>query len=222
MSIPGNAFDRQHAQRDPDELHNDSRNLATSLVILRKEGVENSGSEEPLQSILLPCFSVRARKKSRRQISLMSMTNHAVGIWTCAQGIDSDITRGLFNTCAPVSAQLISPSASGAVLSTTDAYRNVHVTFSRSGHVIWVNEKTQRSPLQRPCGSIHSTKQRLSHDTIVTFHRFIATQVATSPLEELLDWKQETVIAQLCHGKSLNVASAISASLLDVYNFCPR
>ena len=85
MSTPGNVFDRQHVQRDPDELHNDSRNLATSLVILRKEGVENSGSEEPLQSILLPCFSVRARKKSRRQISLMSMTNHAVGIWTCTQ-----------------------------------------------------------------------------------------------------------------------------------------
>ena len=29
MSIPGNVFDRQHAERDPDELHNDSRNLAT-------------------------------------------------------------------------------------------------------------------------------------------------------------------------------------------------
>ena len=26
MSIPGNVFDRQHAQRDSDELHNDSRN----------------------------------------------------------------------------------------------------------------------------------------------------------------------------------------------------
>ena len=46
---------------------------------------ENSGSEEPLQSTFLPCFSVRARRKSRRQISLMSMTNHAVGIWTCTQ-----------------------------------------------------------------------------------------------------------------------------------------
>ena len=29
MSIPGNVSDRQHARRDPDELHNDSRNLAT-------------------------------------------------------------------------------------------------------------------------------------------------------------------------------------------------
>ena len=54
-------------------------------TILRKEGSENSGSEEPLQSTLLPCFSVIARRKSRRQISLMSMTHHAVGIWTCTQ-----------------------------------------------------------------------------------------------------------------------------------------
>ena len=30
LSIPGNVFDRQHAQRDSDELHNDSRNLAAS------------------------------------------------------------------------------------------------------------------------------------------------------------------------------------------------
>ena len=28
-SIPGNVFDRQHAQRDPEELHNNSRNWAT-------------------------------------------------------------------------------------------------------------------------------------------------------------------------------------------------
>ena len=33
MSIPGNVFDRQHAQRDPEELHNDLRNLATSSGI---------------------------------------------------------------------------------------------------------------------------------------------------------------------------------------------
>ena len=63
MNIPGNVFDRQHARRDPDELHNDSRNLSMSLASLRTEGIENSGSEEPLQSILLPCFSVRARRK---------------------------------------------------------------------------------------------------------------------------------------------------------------
>ena len=33
MSIPGNVFDRQHARRDPEELHNDSRNLAASSGI---------------------------------------------------------------------------------------------------------------------------------------------------------------------------------------------
>ena len=62
MSIPGNGFDRQNARRDPDELHNDSRNLATLLGILRTEGIEKSESEEPLQAISLPCFSVRAKR----------------------------------------------------------------------------------------------------------------------------------------------------------------
>ena len=64
MSFPGNVFDRQHAQRNSDELHNDSKNLAISLAIKRTEGLENSGSEEPLQSIHLPCFSVRTRRRS--------------------------------------------------------------------------------------------------------------------------------------------------------------
>ena len=132
------------------------------------------------------------------------------------------ISRGLFNTCAPFSAKLVSPSASDAVLSTTDAYRNVHVTSSRSSHVIWVKEQTQRSPLQRPCESIHSAKQRLSHDTIVTFHRFIATQVATSPLEEFVELKKRKLSSpNIANGKSSNVAGARSASVLDVYNFCP-
>ena len=62
-------FHCQHAQRDSDKLDNDSRNLA----ILRTEGIENSGSEEPLP---LRCFL------SRAQINFMSMTNHAVGIGT--------------------------------------------------------------------------------------------------------------------------------------------
>ena len=66
MSILGHFFDCQHARRDPDELHNDSRNLATILATLRTEGIEKSGSEEPLQSIPISCFSVRARQKSRR------------------------------------------------------------------------------------------------------------------------------------------------------------
>ena len=33
MSILGNVFDCQHAQRDPDELYNYSRNLGTLLGI---------------------------------------------------------------------------------------------------------------------------------------------------------------------------------------------
>ena len=63
-SIPGDVFDRHYAQQDSDELHNDSRNLAISLAFLRTVGIENSGSEEPLQSMFLPCFSLRARRKS--------------------------------------------------------------------------------------------------------------------------------------------------------------
>ena len=35
MSMP-----RQHARRDSDELHNDSRNLAISIAILRTEEIE--------------------------------------------------------------------------------------------------------------------------------------------------------------------------------------
>ena len=62
MSIPGNVFDRQHAQRDSDKVHNDSRNLATFLTILRTS-IEKNGSEESLQSIPLPCFSVRADER---------------------------------------------------------------------------------------------------------------------------------------------------------------
>ena len=64
MSISRNVFDRLHARRDSDEKINDSRNLTTSVAILRKEGIENSGSEEPLQSILLLSFSPKAREKS--------------------------------------------------------------------------------------------------------------------------------------------------------------
>ena len=53
--------------------------------IPRKEGIENGGSEETLQSIPFLCFFSKSEKKSRRQISLMSMTYHALGIWTCTQ-----------------------------------------------------------------------------------------------------------------------------------------
>ena len=63
MSIPGDVIDCQPARRDPHELHDISKNLATSSGIPRKEGIEKSGSEEPLQSMPSPCFQVRARKK---------------------------------------------------------------------------------------------------------------------------------------------------------------
>ena len=62
LSIPVIVFVCQPARRDLDALHNTSRNLATSSGILRREGIENSGSEEPLQSIPLPCFQGRARE----------------------------------------------------------------------------------------------------------------------------------------------------------------
>ena len=70
MSLPRNVFDCQPARRVPEELHDDSRNLANSRnlatpsEIHRREGIEKSESEEPLQSIPLPCISVRAREKS--------------------------------------------------------------------------------------------------------------------------------------------------------------
>ena len=86
MSFPGNVFDFQHARRDLDELHNDSRKLAISLAFLRREGIENSGSEKNIAiNTLTLLFSKSEERTSRRQISLMSITNDALGIWTCTQ-----------------------------------------------------------------------------------------------------------------------------------------
>ena len=88
MSIPGNVFDCQHARRDSDALCNDSRNLATLLGILGTEGIEKIESEEPLLSTPISCSQVRARLKSLNGGKCpMSMTNHAAGIATCAQGM---------------------------------------------------------------------------------------------------------------------------------------
>ena len=53
VSIPGNVFDCQYARRDHDGLHNDSRNLATPTGMKRREGIEQSGSED---QCLLPSF----------------------------------------------------------------------------------------------------------------------------------------------------------------------
>ena len=61
MSFPGNVFDCQLARRVLEELHRDSRNLATPSGIQRREGIEKSGSEEPL------LFGKSEGKKSRRR-----------------------------------------------------------------------------------------------------------------------------------------------------------
>ena len=63
MSIPGNVSDCQPARRVPEELCTDSRSLEASSEIQRREGIEKSGSEEPLQPTPLPCFSGKAQEK---------------------------------------------------------------------------------------------------------------------------------------------------------------
>ena len=63
MSIPGSVFDCQPARRVPEESYNDSRNLVASSGIQRREGIEKSGSEEPLQPLHLLCFSGKAEEK---------------------------------------------------------------------------------------------------------------------------------------------------------------
>ena len=82
MNIPGNAFDCQPVRRDPDELHNTSKNLATSSGILRREGSEKSGSEEQLQSIPLRCFSGESKgKESRRRKLSYVYDKPCCGYW---------------------------------------------------------------------------------------------------------------------------------------------
>ena len=55
--------------------HRESLTMSKSLI---KEGIEHSGSEEPLQTILLLCFFSKSEEQtSRRQVSLMLMANHA-------------------------------------------------------------------------------------------------------------------------------------------------
>ena len=74
MSIPETLFYCQPARRAPEELHNDSMNLATLTV------------EEPLQSTPIPCFSVGAREKGPDDRNcLKSMSHHAAGSGTCTQ-----------------------------------------------------------------------------------------------------------------------------------------
>ena len=63
MSVPGSVFDCRPARRVPEESYNDSRNLAASSGIQRRDGIEKSWSEEPLQTMLLPCLSGKAKEK---------------------------------------------------------------------------------------------------------------------------------------------------------------
>ena len=60
-----------------------ARNLAASSGIQRREGIEKSGSEKPLQPIHLLCFSGKAKEKSLDDSNcLKSMTHHTAGIGT--------------------------------------------------------------------------------------------------------------------------------------------
>ena len=55
-------------------------------VAENRRKIDNGGRREPLQLVLLPRFSVRARRKSLDdRKSLVSVTDHAVGVGTCAR-----------------------------------------------------------------------------------------------------------------------------------------
>ena len=58
MTILRSVFNGQLARRVLE-----ARNLAASSGIQRREGIEKSGSEEPLQAMPLLCFSVKAKEK---------------------------------------------------------------------------------------------------------------------------------------------------------------
>ena len=70
----------------PEELHNDSRNLATLSGIQRREEIEKSGSEKTIATNTFTLFfRKRKGKMPGRQMSLKSMSHHAAGIGTCTQ-----------------------------------------------------------------------------------------------------------------------------------------
>ena len=69
MSISGDVSDWQPARCDLDEIRNNSKNLKKSSGDLKKEGIEKRGGEEPLQSILLPCFQGKASTYGQERLS---------------------------------------------------------------------------------------------------------------------------------------------------------
>ena len=86
VSFPGSVFDCHFALRVLEESYNDSRNLAASSEIQRREGIEKSGSEEPLQPIPLLCFLAKAgEKRLDDRNCLKSVARHAAGFGTCTQ-----------------------------------------------------------------------------------------------------------------------------------------
>ena len=60
--ISGSVFDCQLARRVPQEFFSDSRSLSASSGIQRREGIEKSGSEEPLQPVPSSCISGKAQE----------------------------------------------------------------------------------------------------------------------------------------------------------------
>ena len=86
MSIPGNVFECQHARRDPDELHDDSRKLATTSAILRKNWEKWNRRTIAIDTYIL-LFEKSKTKSLDGGKCPVSMTNHTVGIGTCTQGM---------------------------------------------------------------------------------------------------------------------------------------
>ena len=83
----------------------------------------------------------------------------------------------------------MNPGITRAVLSTTDAFRKVHVLFSRSCQRNLGEGTNTAVTTATPVWVKPLSEAKTVHDTIVAFLRFIAAQTATSPLEEIEELK---------------------------------